>query len=62
MQSHHIILFLLLLFLCVDSTLTLRAESVEVVFTLLHTPVSHAYMCAQVHVSHRGCSGERTAR
>ena len=47
---------------CVDSTLTLRAEPVEGVFTLQHTPANHASRCAQVHVGHRGCSGERTAR
>ena len=46
----------------VDNTLTLRAEPVEGVFPLQHTPANHASRCAQVHVCHRGCSGERTAR
>ena len=46
----------------VDSTLTLQAEPTEGVFTLQHTPANHARRCAQVHFSHRGCSGGRTAR
>ena len=47
-----LLLLLLLFLLCVDSTLTLRAEPVEGVFTLQHTPANHISRCAQVHVSH----------
>ena len=37
--------------MCMDSTLTLRAEPVEGVFTLQHTPANHACQLVRTSVT-----------
>ena len=56
-----VVIIIVIIIMCRQHTDSARQASGGV-FTLQHTPANHASRCAQVHVSHRGCSGERTTR